>query len=216
MQSSLTFGSIAALFSTMALLAIIPGVSALVVSARSATCGLTHGVFTTIGIVAGDILFIILAIYGLSVLAELMGSRFSLVKYLGGTYLVWLGLVIWRSKSNSESVDESIEPSLLSSFLSGLFITLADQKAILFYLGFFPAFVDLSSVTLVDTSIIILIAMLAVGGSKLVYAIMADRASVLLANSNASRIINILAGTVVFGVGVFLIANTLTAGLSMH
>ena len=84
MESSLTLGSIIALFGSMIVLAFIPSVSVLVVSARSAANGFTHGVFTTIGIVTGDIIFIILAIYGLSVLAEFMGSRFSLIKYPGG------------------------------------------------------------------------------------------------------------------------------------
>jgi len=209
MESSLTLGSITALFGAMTVLAFIPSVSVLVVSARSAACGFTHGVFTTIGIVVGDIMFIILAIYGLSVLAELMGSRFSLVKFLGGAYLIWLGIALWRPKSKTEGVENNIEPSLMSSFLTGLLITLGDQKAILFYLGFFPAFVDLSSVTLVDTSIIILIATLAVGGAKLVYAFLADRASLLLASSSATGIINIVAGTVMIGVGVFLVVNTL-------
>lgn len=208
MESSLTPGSIAALFGSMIVLAFIPSVSVLVVSARSAAGGFTHGVFTTIGIVVGDIIFILLAIYGLSVVAELMGSRFSLVKYLGGAYLIWLGIKLWISKPGTGEVENNIEPSLLSSFLTGLFITLGDQKAILFYLGFFPAFLDLSSVSLADTSIIILIATLAVGGAKLVYAYMADRASLFLSSSSATKIINIVAGTVMVGVGVLLAVKT--------
>jgi threonine/homoserine/homoserine lactone efflux protein len=208
MDSSLTLGSIAALFGSMIVLAFIPSVSVLVVSARSAASGFIHGVFATIGIVVGDIIFIILAIYGLSVLAELTGSRFSLIKYLGGAYLIWLGIQLWRSKPDTGEVANNIEPSLLSSFLAGLFITLGDQKAILFYLGFFPAFLDLSSVTLTDTSIIILIAILAVGGAKLVYAYMSDRASLLLSSSSATRIINIIAGTVMAGVGILLVVKT--------
>ena len=208
MESSLTPGSIAALSGSMAVLAFIPGISVLVVSARSAASGLVHGVFTTIGIVVGDIIFIILAIYGLTVAAEIMGSHFSLVKYLGGAYLIWLGIQLWRSEPCSGEIENNTEPSLLSSFLAGLFITLGDQKAILFYLGFFPAFVDLSSVTPADTSIIILIATLTVGGTKLFYAIMADRASLLLTSSRATKIINIVAGTVMVGVGVALAVKT--------
>ena len=137
MESSLTPGSIAALFGSMAVLAFIPGISVLVVSARSAANGFTHGVFVTIGIVTGDIIFIILAIYGLSVLAEFMGSHFSLIKYLGSAYLIWLGINLWKFKPGTGEVENNIEPSILSSFLTGLFITLGDQKAILFYLGFF-------------------------------------------------------------------------------
>jgi threonine/homoserine/homoserine lactone efflux protein len=161
--------------------------------------------------VAGDIIFIILAIYGLSVLAEIMGSRFSLIKYLGGAYLIWLGINLWRSKPGTGEVVNNIEPSLLSSFLTGLFITLGDQKAILFYLGFFPAFLDLSSVSLADTSIIIVIATLAVGSAKLVYACMANRASLLLSSSSATKTINIVAGAVMVGVGVLLAVKTFNA-----
>ncbi len=209
MESSLTAGSTAALFGAMAVLAFIPSVSVLVVSARSAACGFTHGVFTTLGIVVGDLVFIILAIYGLSMLAELMGSRFTLVKYLGGAYLIWLGIALWRSKSNSDGINANIKPSLLSSFLSGLLITLGDQKAILFYLGFFPAFLDLSTVSFVDTCIIMLIATVAIGGVKLGYAFMADRASSLLTKSSATKIINMAAGTVMVGVGALLVIKTL-------
>lgn len=212
MESSLTPGGITVLFGSMAVLAFIPSVSVLIVSARSAACGFTHGLVTTIGIVVGDIIFILLAIYGLSFAAELMGDRFSLVKYLGGAYLIWLGITLWRSGSSTGTVENNIEPSLLSSFLSGLFITLGDQKAILFYLGLFPAFLDSSTVSLADTSIIILIAMLAVGGAKLVYAYMADRASLLLASTGATKIMNIAAGTVMVGVGVLLVVKTLITG----
>jgi threonine/homoserine/homoserine lactone efflux protein len=84
LETSLTFGRIAVLFGVMAVLALIPGGSVLTVSARSAAWGFIHGVLTTAGIVAGDIVFILLAILGLSVLVEAMDSLFFLIKYLGG------------------------------------------------------------------------------------------------------------------------------------
>ena len=204
MQTSLTLSNMAALFGVLVVGALIPGVSVLTVSARSAASGFIHGVFTTIGIVIGDIVFILLAIFGLSVLADTMGNLFILIKYLGGAYLIWLGISLWRSKSRTIEAEESIKSSLLSSFLIGLFITLGDLKAILFYLGFFPAIVDLSTISIFDTSIIVIIAIFAVGGVKLFYAYMADRASMLLKNSDAIRIINMIAGTIMIGVGVFV------------
>jgi len=207
MQSSMTFSSIAALFGVMVFGALIPGVSVLAVSARSAASGFIHGVFTTIGIVVGDIIFILLAIFGLSVLAETMGGLFVLVKYLGAAYLIWLGVALWRSNSKVVEAEEVIESSLLSSFLTGLFITLGDQKAILFYFGFFPAFVDLSAISYFDTSIIIVIAIIAIVGVKLGYAFMAVRASLFFKDSNAMKRINIAAGTMMIGVGIFLVAR---------
>ena len=203
----MTFASIAALSGVMVVGAMIPGVSVLAVSARSAAFGFAHGIFTSLGIVVGDIVFILVAIYGLSVLADLMGNHFVLIKYLGGAYLIWLGIVIWRSKSKAEGVEENSESSLLSSFMTGLLITLGDQKAILFYLGFFPAFVDLSKMSFFDTGIIVAIAIIAVGGPKLVYAFMADRASLIFKSSRVTRFINIAAGSVMIAVGVFVMVK---------
>jgi hypothetical protein len=70
----------------------------------------------------------------------------------------------------------------------------------------------MSSVTLADTSIIILITALAVGGAKLVYAYMAYRASLLLSNSRVTKIINLAAGTVMVSIGTILVVNTLISG----
>jgi len=206
----MTLSIIAALFGIMVVGAVIPSVSVLTVSATSAASGFIHGVFTTMGIVVGDILFILLAILGLSVLAETLGSMFVLVKYLGGAYLIWLGIELWRSKLNNVKADGAIETSLLASFLAGLFITLGDQKAILFYFGFFPVFLDLSAISYIDTSIIIVIAIVAVGGVKLAYAFLADRVSLLI-NSRVYKGINITAGSVLIAVGIFVLVK---AGIS--
>ncbi|MFB2881356.1 LysE family translocator [Floridanema aerugineum] len=207
MQTSMTLSSIVALFGGMVVLAAIPSVSVLAVSTRSATSGFIHGVFTTLGIVLGDIIFIIIAILGLSFLAETMGSFFVLIKYLGGVYLILLGIALFKSKAKNMETEEVVKSSLLSSFLTGLFITLGDQKATLFYLGFFPAFVDLSQVSWFDTGIIIAIATLAVGGVKLVYAFMANRARLLI-SGKITKLLNIIAGCVMIAVGVFLIIKT--------
>jgi len=110
----------------MVVLASIPSVSVLAVSTKSATSGFIHGVFTTIGIVVGDIIFIIIAIWGLSLLAEMLGSLFFLMKYLGGAYLILLGVGLCRAKSHNMETEKVIDISLLSSFLTGLFITLSD------------------------------------------------------------------------------------------
>lgn len=202
----MTFSSIVALFSAMVVLASIPSVSVLAVSTRAATSGFIHGFFTTIGIVLGDIVFIIIAIWGLSFLADTMGSLFVLIKYLGAAYLLLLGVTLIRSKSNDLEIQEVSNSSLMSSFLTGLLITLGDQKATLFYFGFFPAFVDISQISYLDTIIIIAITTVAVGGVKLVYAFMADQARLLI-SSKIRKGMNIAAGGVMIAVGVFLVTK---------
>ena len=99
------------------------------------------------------------------------------------------------------------EHSLLSSFTTGLLITLGDQKAILFYLGFFPAFVDMSKMSFSDTCIIVTIAIVAVGGPKLFYALLADRASLIFKSPTVKNLINIAAGSVMIAAGVFVMVK---------
>jgi threonine/homoserine/homoserine lactone efflux protein len=192
----------------MIVLAIIPSVSVLAVSARAAAFGFTHGLFTALGIVAADAIFILVAVYGLSLIAELMGEQFTLIKYIGGFYMIWLGVSLWRADAKARKSDSIDESTWSSSFLAGFLITFGDQKAILFYLGFFPAFIDLSRMTPIDTIIIIIIAIVGVGGSKLVYAYLADRASLIFKNTAAIRGINIFAACVMIAVGVALLMKT--------
>lgn len=203
----MTLSSMIALFSAMIVLAAIPSVSVLAVSTRSATFGLLHGIFTTLGIVAGDLLFILLAIWGLAFLSETMGHFFVLIKYLGGAYLIWLGIGLCGAKAGKLETNEQMNSSLVSSFLTGLSITLADQKATLFYLGFFPAFLDLSQISYFDTLVIVAITIVAVGGVKLGYAILADKAR-LLVSSKMRQGMNFLAGAVMITVGIFLVLRT--------
>lgn len=199
----MTVNSMLALFGAMVALAIVPSLSVLVVITRSATLKFAHGLATVLGIVIADFVFIILAIYGLSAIAENMASLFMVVKYLGGVYLIWLGMRLIRSKARLSQI-EITESSLFSSVLSGLSLTLGDQKAILFYMSFFPAFLDLSNVSVTDTIIILAIAAIAVGGVKVGYAYMADKVN--LATSIAARKrINLAAGSVMVGTGIFLI-----------
>ncbi|WP_416672358.1 LysE family translocator [Egbenema bharatensis] len=200
----MTFSSVLALFGAMVVLAAIPSISVLTVAMNAATSGFLHGVFTAIGIVLGDIIFILIALWGLAFLSETMGEWFFLIKYLSGAYLIGLGMSLWRSKSQIKEIENGVQTSLLSSLLTGFLITIADQKATLFYLGFFPAFIDVSEISYGDTGIVIATAVAAVGGVKLVYALLADRVRTCL-NFNLKTTINQIAGCIMIAVGMVLL-----------
>lgn len=77
----MTLGNWLALFGAMAVLAAVPSVSVLAVAARSVSDGFAHGAATAMGVVVGDVLFILLALFGLALLAEAMGDLFFLVEW---------------------------------------------------------------------------------------------------------------------------------------
>lgn len=90
--------------------------------------------------------------------------------------------------------------------MAGLLITLGDQKTVLFYLGFFPAFLDLTALSYIDISAVMAITITAVGGVKLGYAYAADRAGIPLGNSMGEAM-EVIAACVMIMAGVFIIAR---------
>lgn len=188
----------------MTLLALVPSVSVLAVSARAASAGFRHGAYVTLGIIAGDTVFIVLAIFGLHLLAAALGETFVFIQYLGAAYLVWLAVRLWRSAAVTAAGPQAAQISAGSSFMTGLLITLGDQKAILFYLGFFPAFMDLQALSFVDALMVILIAAVAVGGVKLGYAYAASRVGVVI-GADAGRVLSRMAAGVMLAAALLLL-----------
>lgn len=203
----MTLLAIFGMFSAMLALAIIPDASAMAVAARSISSGFKHGVIVIAGIVAGDFLFILLAVFGLSAIAEMMDGLFHIIKYIGAAYLICFGIILWRAKIKTVELEGIEEDSLLSSFLCGLFITLGDPKAILFYMSFLPAFIDLSVISIADVGIILTTVIASLCCTKLIYALMADKSRLLFKNREAKKGINITAASVMIVTGIFLVTQ---------
>lgn len=200
----MTISSMLSLFVALVILAVIPGPGVFTVVARSMASGFLHGLVTVFGIVFGDYIFIILSLYGLSAVASTMGGFFAFIKYAGAIYLVWLGVKLLLTKYSSVEVRPVVELSFLSNFVAGLVTTLSNPKAILFYVSFFPAFINVQGVTLVEMWQLLLVATMAVGGVMVVYAYAASKASRLFASSKAATTLNVTAGSIMVGSGVLL------------
>ncbi|MGK7911134.1 MAG: LysE family translocator [Synechococcus sp.] len=203
----MTLGNVFALFGAMFVLALLPSPSVFAVVARSLSSGFAGGLAMAIGIVAGDFAFIIAAVLGLAAIAESMTYLFVALQYVGGLYLIWLAIQLWSSSADLHDVECRDDSSLLSSFISGLLITLGDYKAIVFYVGFFPAFVDVSSLSTWHVGTILGVAAIAVGGVKVGYAFLADRARTFLIHPKVRLAMNYASAIVLFGTGLFVLAK---------
>lgn len=197
------------LFATLAVLAALPSASVAMVVTRSATAGLRHGLAIALGIVIGDLIFVAIALLGVTALAEALGGLFLLVKLLGGLYLIWLGGAMLFSRSSLRLAGATTDTAsgLLGSVVAGLLLTLGDLKAILFYASLLPLFVNLEAVGIADLLLIILITALSVGGVKLVYAVAARRIAVFLRSTRVGRVAQRGAGLLLLGSGGYLIAS---------
>ncbi|QIL90537.1 LysE family transporter [Microbulbifer sp. SH-1] len=201
----MTLISALALFGTMVVLAVIPGPGVLAVVARSVSGGVLHGVLTSVGIVLGDYVFIALCLSGLAYIADAMGSAFVVLKFLGAAYLVWMGfsLICARRKTNTQPATE-IQSSRYGSLLLGLTTTLGNPKAILFYLSFFPAFLPMHDIGVMDAVTILVVTALAVGGVMLIYVWITVRAKKILQNKPENRSLNLFGGSILIASGVWM------------
>ena len=98
---------------------------------------------TILGGVVGFSALIALAMFGLSALLKTSPNALLALKWIGGAYLIWLGVQLWRSPPmNLILADSVVRPSASRLFRQGLLSALSNPKVILFYGAFLPQFVD--------------------------------------------------------------------------
>lgn len=194
-----------ALIGAMFLLAASPGPGLFAVISRALASGFNHASVVVMGLVLGDIIYLLLAIYGLSAVASVMGEFFIIIKYIGGAYLIYLGYKIWTSEVKEENIQALKEISWSSNFLSGLFITLGNPKVIVFYLGFLPAFMNLENLTNIDILLTVIIVASTLAVVVLTYAYLAAKSRKLFKDKSSIEKLNKASGGVMMGAGSLLI-----------
>src|SRR5215218_3874290 len=132
-----------ALFVAAALvLLIVPGPSVLYIVARSVEGGRTAGLVSVLGVQTGALVHIAFAALGISAILASSAVAFSVVKWLGAAYLVWLGLKRIFGRDEGEN-EVAVEPARLSRvFSQGVIVNILNPKTALFFLAFLPQFVD--------------------------------------------------------------------------
>lgn len=184
------------------ILAATPGPGVFATISRSIASGFTPSLGVIAGIVSGDIIFLLFAILGMSVIAEAMGSLFVVVKIIGSAYLIFLGIKLFRSEPEPVVEINGKNGMKYGNYFSGLLITLSNPKVILFYCGFLPTFLDLSSLTNPDILIVVSTVAVVLSGVLVFYAFVADRARVFFKSRESVKRLNRTAGCMMIATGV--------------
>jgi len=117
----------------------IPGPGNLALLNATGKGGVRAGMAATLGVIGGDQVLLWLAVAGLSAVLINYPSLYSSVKWAGAAYLMGLGYSLFNAKPGDAPVLD-MKPD--HYFRQGLFITVLNPKAIVFYMAFFPLFVD--------------------------------------------------------------------------
>jgi threonine/homoserine/homoserine lactone efflux protein len=117
----------------------IPGPGNLALITSTGKGGIGGGMAATFGVIVGDQVLMWLAVAGVAALLVAYPAAFAAVQWLGAAYLAWLGLKMLLAKPGAAPI-LNIKPH--HYFQQSLGITLLNPKAIVFYMAFFPLFVD--------------------------------------------------------------------------
>ncbi|WP_416467614.1 LysE family translocator [Pseudomonas sp. LFS044] len=124
-------------------LSLTPGPNSLLALTHGALYGARRTLLTIIGGVFGFSALIALAMFGLTALLQASASVLTVLKWVGGAYLLWLGIQLWRSPALQLEVNtRAARLSNAGMFRQGLLSAMANPKVLLFYGAFLPQFID--------------------------------------------------------------------------
>ncbi|MET0281549.1 MAG: LysE family translocator [Steroidobacteraceae bacterium] len=125
------------------LLNITPGADSLYIATRSSTQGIKAGVAAALGIGAGCCVHIIAAALGLSAILAASSAAFTVVKFVGAAYLIYIGISMLRASTAAGQPGGALPVSPLRTiFAQGFLTNVLNPKVALFFLAFVPQFIE--------------------------------------------------------------------------
>jgi leucine efflux protein len=181
----------------------IPGVGNLAIITSTGKGGIAGGLAATLGVIAADQLLMWLAVAGVAAVLTAHPALFGVVQYAGAFYLAWLGIRMMLAKPGDRPVLD-LQPRRF--FRQAALITLLNPKAIVFYMAFFPLFVDPARHRglLTFGAMAVTIAVLTFLYCAVVIAITRFAAGRMRASPRIAAWLNRIAGTMLVGFGVKL------------
>ncbi len=181
----------------------IPGPGNLALITSTSKGGLAGGLMATLGVIVGDQVLMWMAVAGVAAVLANYPAAFAAIQWMGAAYLAWLGWKMLSAKAGDAPV-LNIRPR--QYFQQALGITLLNPKAIVFYMAFFPLFVDpkthlgVISFGVMAATIAALTFLYGLGMTLLTH-YLAER---MRANPMVGRVLEKLAGLFLVGFGIKL------------
>ena len=198
MEITLYMGAMAILFFT-------PGPVWVALVARGVSGGFHAAWPLAMGVVVGDIIWPLLAIFGVSLLIEVYADFLTLLRFSGAAILVWMGVRTIRNADKPRVADGRLSASgMWAGFTAGLMVIIGNPKAILFYMGVLPNFFDINNVTGPDIAVICFISGLVPFAGNVLFALSVDRIRRFLSSPESVRRTNLISGAALVVVGALI------------
>ena len=190
-----------------AIMLAIPGPTILLVVSYALGHGRKTALATVSGVALGDFTAMTASLFGLGALLAASATLFTVLKWIGGAYLIWLGIKLWRAPIVSEPMadnDNLPEEKSLKIFLHAYIVTALNPKSIVFLAALFPQFIvphqpQIMQYVVLGTTTIVVDIIVMIG-----YATLATRIASWIKGPSQMKALNRLFGSLFVLVGALL------------
>ncbi|MFZ4806393.1 MAG: LysE family translocator [Hyphomicrobiaceae bacterium] len=191
-----------------AVLLAIPGPTILLVISYALGHGRRSAAATVAGVALGDFTAMTASMLGLGALLAASSEIFTILKWIGAAYLIYLGIKLWRAPvSTSEAEADRSARSARTIFLHTYAVTALNPKSLTFFIAFLPQFLTLDR-PVVPQMIIFEVTFLVLATlNAAAYALLANSARATIRRPAVQRAVNRAGGTLLVGAGVAVVAR---------
>ncbi|MEI6158323.1 MAG: LysE family transporter [Roseococcus sp.] len=185
-------------FALASLIAVmIPGPVVVFILGRALGGGWRAALPTVGGVALGDSVALLASLAGLGALLAASAAAFTIAKWLGAAYLIWLGVKLWRAP-----VGEAVALPARNAFRDAFLVTVLNPKSIAFFVAFVPQFLDPARPFLPQAALV-LVTFVGLGAlNALGYALLAGKLSDAVRRVSVRRAFNRVGGAMLMGAGV--------------
>lgn len=187
-----------------AIILVIPGPTILLVVSYALGYGRKTAAVTAGGVALGDLTAMTASMLGLGALLATSAELFTVLRWIGGAYLVYLGIKLWRAPiqtgpiSDNDNLPER-KPNRI--FLHAFMVTALNPKSIVFFVSFVPQFLDKRAPFLPQMAVMEITFVTLATLNALVYAFAADRARDFIRRAKVQRTVNRTGGALLISAG---------------
>ncbi|TCN29838.1 LysE family translocator [Sinorhizobium americanum] len=182
----------------------IPGPTILLVISYAISHGRKAAGATVAGVALGDFTAMTASMLGLGALLAASATIFTILKWIGAAYLVWLGIKLWKApvgvSGSHEETPAAQRP--LRIFLHAYAVTALNPKSIIFFVAFLPQFLDLSRPLLAQMAVFEATFLALAAVNAMLYAVLASVAGGAIRKPSVRRVVNRTGGSLLIGAGL--------------